>query len=1619
MGSGCSSPLKRFGGKRGKPRRESSIFDLNGDKNENNQENTIAARLHQQSGGDGSSSSHRHYQHQQHKFIIENETTIQSEINEDHPSTASYYTDGRANTADDQARIGADASTRGKPTPCSSSATIGQPGGPQQQQPSSAGLAAARAMGLTNTYVPIDRHLLVSPALSPAPSVACHSPSPGSINSSSAGTILDLHELNEAFKTIIFGLPNGKIKQPEERQNLDCVLNNNNNNSSIHYTHQQLVQNKSDLINCISVVFVTIDSNPNQPSTQMRQLQQSTANANDPQVIESIIANKVESSLKTFCDEHSFSLKFLNLNHEHLCKSFHVNNLLDMAMNVINREYQHNGQRLVIITLSNNWAAGGSGLDQGSSSAVSGGGGGAISGSCGGGKQPNNRLLADKRQLPSKIDAQIMNKLLNVDLSSSDIDKSDQFSSLMRKWYSQVGTSFYLAPIYAVYPQAMGDSFDEREAAWQNWLSDSSLLKKIITYIQETNAELNDSKSDFKLKYLSNQILEFIMNESSLQKRTLLIRNYSLATNQAAATGSGNQLATTSGQVSTTSGGLHQQSSVKHRDASLNELARLLADTNKLTLKRPMGEEELVKTINDWIIENFNKFVESIQENQIIYGKHVPPFIERNLFIELTCQRLLLEDYLNNITETYETKCRNFYIQQIYPVLSPMISGEVNNIVTLDQQQQQQPADTLSSSATSATPSSTPEPRQLSNNHLIFVSGLKGCGKSTLFAQLIRLATQDLFNKSQIIYRFCGQTLDSLHPNRLLRSICEQFCQTQNENITAASYIYSSQRGEIINALNKIIKMQNSILFLDGIDQFELANPSNNSSLDWLCELEANPRVKIFIMLEVDSHLYKKVLSSYSDATFISLDNPTTSEWAQMLTLTARQKRLYSTGNLYEELKNLNFVSSATSGGEAAIGSSLPEDQTQLTYRDVDNIISMCRIRMLNNEHSYPELSTGKINQIDNLKNIQQVVISHLQYLMPPYQLCALFIAIDSSRNGLSESDIVNIMTMISKTKPASLLSSSSSESNLHQWKFSTTLFNYLKIQLHPWLTYILCNGVVKITIKRDFLKAAIAHFVPNKFPNILTEVREILLDYFSRQVRPSRSSILSAIKGVDNNPMELKDNVSPSESLWLATQASETMNLLILTDPSKAREHILNKHQFFFQFLYGSMPEEFIEDCERLNESSQPTGSRKPSYVEELNCLGDYIKQSVYPLRYDGSQIYSQIYCRTYDSQRSSKFPKSKKFSDILTTASCPPLRNLLPISETSVNSFIKTRIGPVSSATGSANSQSSVSSTSQQANTRSTTSSGYQSGPPLGGPPNAAGGSQAKQRIFNIKDNHRHVIVIHPDKGSLCVWDIYEERAVRSINNLDQPRDLRMIDHKRAVVLCNRELLVYDLDSGVLLTKLKGVMNQKMPFFEVFGDNYVVALARNRMYVNMLNLNTGELETTFKVGEDRFLNSLLVSANGGICVCGDETQKPFPLLVWNLNERRLMYDLRLDRHEFITRMSAISDDGHFVVSVCRQLGDSTNNDSSTNGSTSAGDGMAHSNSGTHLTGGGLGRSSSPNFIVIYDLNSGTLFKKWKPGLDTCAVAISLPANKPGKVVNSIVDSSILIWDLSTASKR
>uniref|UniRef100_A0A0K8TLW2 Putative wd40 domain protein n=1 Tax=Tabanus bromius TaxID=304241 RepID=A0A0K8TLW2_TABBR len=251
----------------------------------------------------------------------------------------------------------------------------------------------------------------------------------------------------------------------------------------------------------------------------------------------------------------------------------------------------------------------------------------------------------------------------------------------------------------------------------------------------------------------------------------------------------------------------------------------------------------------------------------------------------------------------------------------------------------------------------------------------------------------------------------------------------------------------------------------------------------------------------------------------------------------------------------------------------------------------------------------------------------------------------------------------------------------------------------------------------------------------------------------------------------------------------------------------------------------------------------------------------------------------------------------------------------------------------------------------------------------------------IMNLGGKGYFVASISTEREEICVWDVPASKKVRTLIGIPQPTSLCPVGEYGAAVLCRREIKVINLDEGKFKVTLKGVMNQKMPYFGLHDSAHLVCLSRNRMYVNLMNLESGDCVTTFKAGEDRFLNSLLVSGDGRILVCGDETQKPFPLLVWHLSQRKLLYDLRIPHHDFLTSLSAITHEGSYVCVVAKELNEPT-----------------------------------PNFIVVYDLQSGTLFKKWKPSCNTVSLAIS---QTNACVIAGLEDARILIWDLVTGNCR
>lgn len=195
-------------------------------------------------------------------------------------------------------------------------------------------------------------------------------------------------------------------------------------------------------------------------------------------------------------------------------------------------------------------------------------------------------------------------------------------------------------------------------------------------------------------------------------------------------------------------------------------------------------------------------------------------------------------------------------------------------------------------------------------------------------------------------------------------------------------------------------------------------------------------------------------------------------------------------------------------------------------------------------------------------------------------------------------------------------------------------------------------------------------------------------------------------------------------------------------------------------------------------------------------------------------------------------------------------------------------------------------------------------------------------------VKNLENYIVSLSKTQKEIKIWNSQTLAVVRQIKLNKAPKDIRFIDSYKCVLLLDRNLHLFDLNKCEHLVDLQTTMHLNMHFFELPDENNIVFLDRNRLTVTLMKLPHNKIEFQqqnsdtstnkryhFKVGEDRSMNSLMVSKNGKIMVCGDEIQKPFPLIVWNLNDQKLIYDFRVKKHEFITSIQAISASGHYLV--------------------------------------------------------------------------------------------------------
>ncbi|XP_077503661.1 NACHT domain- and WD repeat-containing protein 1 isoform X3 [Amblyomma americanum] len=816
----------------------------------------------------------------------------------------------------------------------------------------------------------------------------------------------------------------------------------------------------------------------------------------------------------------------------------------------------------------------------------------------------------------------------------------------------------------------------------------------------------------------------------------------------------------------------------------------------------------------------------------------------------------------------------------------------------------------------------------------IVLHGVKGSGKSSLLARVAQLC-ETWVPEAPVIARFVGTSPDSDTQEQLLRSICEHCCALYGMHAILASKSITEQHEALGVLLDKVSHQRPLIILLDGLDQM---TKHSACGFDWLPS-ELPPHVKVVLTVRDGSKELEdlKAKLKNQEQCFIDLGPCGVDECKDIFHKSLeRRSRTVSA-------KQMESISASLQQSPSPLLAALLASAV-LHWHGTDEPTIF---------HSEDEVASFLFDQLK--KEVDPKVTSLVLGLL------------SASRHGLSDKEITDVVS--------SYESVLSGMPHVHQKRplkrCPFAVWALVHAGLDSFLRVRVVEGYVLNTWSGDLYRTLCREHGPGVEATHVCILA--LFDYFQSVLTAETSSIiLSSASEVDSGSQCVLPNV-PKHTVFSNRRKHNELPFYCLHLNHLAREKLANVDALLSRLQVANGPAgdgapvkygDSGDSSEALSQIVRIQFLLNPEWLQVKVCccdpyflleeldmflnlnpgdtecamLRELVQLSSYALRYDGRQFAAHVTARLRNviatEASSLKFPRLKNLYEM-----AQRFPSLVPVSDYLREPSRK----PVPAVL-----------------------SEEERGRTLG-------------QLYTIRGDASHMVSLN--RSDLLVWDVFGESIVRRLTGLSEPRDLKMVDRFRALVLCNRELKVYSLDEGRLLVKLKGVMNQKMAYFGLHSQDYVVALSRNRMYVNMLNLTSGDLETTFKVGEDRFLNSLLVSGNGKICVCGDETQKPFPLLVWDLANRKLLYDLRIPHHEFITRLSAISGDGHYVVCVCRELSD-----------------------------------SAPNFIIVYDLQSGTLFKKWKPERNSCSIAIS---SQGGCVVNGLDNCFVLVWDLATGARR
>lgn len=456
-------------------------------------------------------------------------------------------------------------------------------------------------------------------------------------------------------------------------------------------------------------------------------------------------------------------------------------------------------------------------------------------------------------------------------------------------------------------------------------------------------------------------------------------------------------------------------------------------------------------------------------------------------------------------------------------------------------------------------------------------------------------------------------------------------------------------------------------------------------------------------------------------------------------------------------------------------------------------------------------LQWAELLDIKPEKGTEGLVFHYLSYVESHIGITLLTFVLGllvAAKHGICESEMLDLLSCEDSVLNIIFLNE---ETRIR--RFPAVIWALVKRFLDPFIETQVLGGRTLTMLSCEAYRTVVKKYLQSKGCSIKAYA-QVLVDYFfgkwaEGQKKPlSPNSTVAQDRFVLDQPMAYGTNPN--------RRKLEELPYQVLQVNDSIRDNFLFDATWLLYKFCGSDPYQLLEDLSCYRKTlSDPD--------KQLDLLENVVQLSSYALHSDGSQFFSQMYGRLKNSfsnsEIASEYPAIKSIYD---TSCKPPLSCLLP-----VGSCLKepTILQVTANCNGEADSLS-----------ESPSSKGF----PFTG-------------LYTIKDDKAHAVSISSEHNEIIVWNIYEQTAVRRFTGINQPKDIKMIDCHRALVLCNRELKVYHLDQGTLVVKLKGVMNQKMAYYGLHNENYAVALSRNRMYVNMTNLTTGDLETTFKVGEDR----------------------------------------------------------------------------------------------------------------------------------------------------------------------